>query len=636
MSKIKENKKLKAGLGVVPDVGKKISELPAAASLAVDDLFILRSSASGSEKKITVPTLVKSLGNPAVSGFTATSVVANKIVLAAANGTPIDTYYDGMKVSFISPIDSTGVLTLQILGLGEINFVKLSDPTATTVIYANKYYEAIYNAGTNKFFHTNEIITVSAFVTNEYIVTATDILTNPDRTIFYLQSATGLPKEQAFGDYYNGMTATFTAKFDDDVRIRSRGTVFIKLDGLDVQLLRDQDDDPIQNDVFLDQTIIARYNGSDFIKNRFAVEADEGLPEPDVRPPLPVVVNPYDPSYPGNPRDPANTVNETSVDDTNTPIFDRILTVGTGGNFPTLNKAIAEICREFGTSGERRNAIKNIALVILNNYSASSGSDNYITGGDLRFITIFSQNNAVLTLSSAITGYVIASPIFNLKLRCTYNISYIYSAGSMISLSHPQQAASPIITFGKNTQLTCTGDVYVIGKGGSITAQYGMTVSCNSFFIYTNQNFEIYRNRFNINKLVITKTSSIPNAGVMILRNSDGVISNTSVFFTSKSDTQTYGAFNFASDCNIILINCTSTDRIGKMFGLLARDSNLLLNNCNFNAGGSGSGLGYDIQVVGSTPRNSITLDSLTAGYNAKYNQALVNPTSNGTIFLGN
>lgn len=568
------------------------------------------------------------------------SGTANAIVLTTINGVPKGNYYNGMAISFVATANSNAAVTIAVDALAAKSLVNQVGQNVTNLISGQPIF-AIYNGAAGKFV-TN--IAVNNIITNEYIVAETEILTGPNRTIFHLESAIGLPKEQVFGNYYPGMMINFVGKFDDDVRIKSSGTVYVTVDGLGQKLLRDPDGDQIQNDVLLDQTILGIYNGTDFIKNRFAVEADEGIVDVPDLPPEPAVIDPFDPSYAGDLRDPANATNENSVDDNNNKIFSKVFTVGSSlANFRTLKEAIEGLVREFGNSGQNLRGQK-VALLIQSNYAASTYTDNYITGGDLRFITIFGQGNATITINNALYIKANFSPIFNLKITRGSSTVSDNSMFRMEGVTH--------LTLGKNTQLTMTSSLSnvacVFYNNVGITAKYGLIITSRYPLFYTycafspNVNSTVYFNKLSYIFTGALSDIAAPNNGTLIpiKYKTSCTFVNTTITITNKQDNANFGVFSIDATNypggEHSFINCTSTDRSGKMFGLKTINTNINIVNSNFSAGGTGSGSsGYDIQVLGTTRLNTITVDAATAAFNPKYNQALNVETNLGRILLG-
>lgn len=164
----------------VPEQGKKISDLTRTTIFDQGDLILLQKSGEENNRAIAQQDIVKSIGNPSVNGFTAVSIAANKITLTPANGgAQIDTYYDGMRISFISPIPTDGIVTVDIGALGDKE-LKIINTNDTAVLSQNDYVEAVYigNALTGKFYQTNlkvksnqisDLTEVSSFTTGDFM-----------------------------------------------------------------------------------------------------------------------------------------------------------------------------------------------------------------------------------------------------------------------------------------------------------------------------------------------------------------------------------------------------------------------------------------------------------------------------------
>lgn len=141
----------------VPEQGKKISDLTRTTVFDQGDLILLQKSGEENNRAISQQDIVKSIGNPSVNGFTAVSTAANKITLTPANnGAEIDTYYDGMEISFISPITTDGIVNVDIGALGDKE-LKIIGTNDTAILSQGDYVKAIYvgDALSGKFYQTN-------------------------------------------------------------------------------------------------------------------------------------------------------------------------------------------------------------------------------------------------------------------------------------------------------------------------------------------------------------------------------------------------------------------------------------------------------------------------------------------------
>jgi hypothetical protein len=158
---------------------KQITDLSQVNTFEAGDLTLIRKSGRA-DAKIVFQDIVKSLGNSSVNGFTAVSTAANKITLTPANnGAEIDTYYNGMRISFISPINTDGIVYVDIGALGDKE-LKIINTNDTAVLSQNDYIEAVYtgDSSTGKFYQTNlkvksnqisDLTEVNSFTTGDFI-----------------------------------------------------------------------------------------------------------------------------------------------------------------------------------------------------------------------------------------------------------------------------------------------------------------------------------------------------------------------------------------------------------------------------------------------------------------------------------
>jgi hypothetical protein len=320
----------------MPIITKQITDLDASTGFSPGDLLLTRKTGETVDKKIDQATFIKSIGNPAVAGFIATSSVANQLLLTPSNNVIIDTYYSGMIVSFISPIDSTGNVNIKIGTLPLKTLQQIgSDPLTTTILKTGEYYEAVYigNATTGSFFQTN-VIKPTIF-TNEYIASGT-IAPDLQSTTYALATAYGATKTA----YYAGMSALFT------VDIKSQGAVLINIDGLGNKTLLDPPGDNIPFVLLPYEPILAIYDGTVFRKHMFSK------------------VEPIDP-----------------VD----PPTDITVTVGPDGEYTTIEAAITALQTQYGDDGENVTATIQLQLNFI--------GGNYIHSKKTPWITIKSYTN---------------------------------------------------------------------------------------------------------------------------------------------------------------------------------------------------------------------------------------------------
>ena len=201
--------------------GKQITELESTNVFAEGDLLLTRKTTSGTDKKINYTDLVESIGNPAIDGFVATAhpTESNTIILTPANNARIPRYFVGMKISFVSPITSTGNVKIKIGSLTAKDFVQYQ--TAVTVgLQANDYVEGVFI--TDKFHRINDIRSVANIYSNEYNVILTTIDPSNQFTTLNLVSSIGIPKQS----YYDGMAISFITPEN------TKGVTLIHIDGI--------------------------------------------------------------------------------------------------------------------------------------------------------------------------------------------------------------------------------------------------------------------------------------------------------------------------------------------------------------------------------------------------------------------
>jgi len=159
---IKQSPRLKAGEG-----GVQITDLQQVNKTGSGDLMLVRKTAQGQDNSITYDNFLNSIGNTAVNGFVATidDNNVNGIILNPVNGVTIPAYVNFMKVSFISPINSTGQVQIKIGTLPYKNLYALNT-TTTAVIKVGDYVEAIL-VSTEVFNQTNN---ANYVYTNDYVV----------------------------------------------------------------------------------------------------------------------------------------------------------------------------------------------------------------------------------------------------------------------------------------------------------------------------------------------------------------------------------------------------------------------------------------------------------------------------------
>lgn len=237
---------------------KRISDLDATSELSDDDIFVVRKTSQNEDFKITKSSLVSNLSNPGIVGFSAAGT-GGEVTLTPLNGSTITEYLDGMKISFISPISLTfgELVRLRIGNNAFVNFLSQLRLKTFPKMDLNEYYEGVYRNGS--FYHTNP---KEVNYTNE--TTGSGVISN-NTTTYTLTSATGFYRRS----YYPGMSVLFTSNID------STGFVYINLDSLGAKLLSDPDGDGVPFSLVKNQTIMAIYDGTKFIKNSFTMREPE-------------------------------------------------------------------------------------------------------------------------------------------------------------------------------------------------------------------------------------------------------------------------------------------------------------------------------------------------------------------------
>lgn len=237
---------------------KRISDLDATSLLNDEDIFLVRKTSQNEDFKLTKSSLVSNLSNPGIVGFSATGS-GTEITLTPLNGSTITGYLDGMKISFFSPVSLVygQLVKLRIGNNAFVNFVSTLRLRSYPRMDLNEYYEGVYRAGS--FYHTNP---KEVNYTNE--TTGLGVVSN-NTTTYTLTSATGFYRRS----YYTGMSVLFTSNID------STGLVYINLDSLGAKLLSDPDGDGVPFTLIKNQTIMAIYDGTKFIKNSFTMQEPE-------------------------------------------------------------------------------------------------------------------------------------------------------------------------------------------------------------------------------------------------------------------------------------------------------------------------------------------------------------------------
>lgn len=142
---------------------KQITDLSPADSFDEGDLLFIRKTGLGTDKNINYANFVRSIASNFIDGYVIDKKEPeeNKIILNHASGMILNKYYDGMKISFIAPITSTGTVNVKIASL---EFVELQNLITkdSTEIKQGDYVEAIYSVneeGQGAFYRTNNYAT---------------------------------------------------------------------------------------------------------------------------------------------------------------------------------------------------------------------------------------------------------------------------------------------------------------------------------------------------------------------------------------------------------------------------------------------------------------------------------------------
>lgn len=369
---------------------KQITDLDAATSFDNGDLLLLRKTGEGVDKKINQQTFIKSFGNPSITGFVATSSAPNQITLLSSNVVDVDEYRVGMIVTFISPINSTGIVNIQIGSL-TLRTLQLLGTATTSTLVIGGFYQAIYlgaDEANGSFYQTN--VASSSIFTNEYGavgVVAPDELS----TTYTLTTAIGITKPS----YYNNMSIIFTSDID------SKGAVLINVDGLGIKTLSDPVGDDIPFSLSEHEAVLAIYDGTVFRKHIFS--SIEPAPDP-IDPPDDIIVN-----------------------------------VGPSRSIKTITAAIAQLVRDFGEVGQGRAAsikldsdyVDNgltikvnspwITVVTAVGGNTFSGTINIESPGNINFKGIFNT-------APALTKFLTVNSFANQGVsnaRCTFTNSTI-------------------------------------------------------------------------------------------------------------------------------------------------------------------------------------------------------------------
>ena len=327
--------------------GKEITDLAIANDFSAGDLLCLRKSGQIEDKAITYDNFVESIGNTAVDGFTAVADGENKIIINSVNGVKINKYYIGMKISFVSPIKSTGVVQIKI---GSLPYKELHayKSTSSAVLDENDYIEAVLIG--EAFYQVNNAQYV---YTNDYKIVLIEPNPVAGYTDVFIETAYGLTKTS----YYEGMTVNFLCTED------TSGLTRISVDGLLVKdMLESSGDyiDMIYTPLYKGQIVRLIYDGQSFIKDRF----NTGDPK---------IIIPIEPN-PDIPEQPIIPVQN---------VFEYNVGTALSCKFNTLRQAIEVLFKEYGKDGGGR----KVTLNILSDLTITKDSVN-LSSGDFSWITL--------------------------------------------------------------------------------------------------------------------------------------------------------------------------------------------------------------------------------------------------------
>lgn len=400
--------------------GKQITELESTNKISEGDLLFVRKTTSGTDKKINYTDLVESIGNPAIDGFVAIvdPLDANTIILTPANNARIPRYFVGMKISFVSPITSTGNVKIKVGSLTAKDFVQYHT-TVTVDLQVDDYVEGVFI--TDKFHRVNDLRSVQNIYSNEYKVILIEIAPDESYTDIHLVSSIGLTKTS----YYDGMSISFRCTED------TKGATKIFIDGLDSKFVIDGDaENFILTPLYAHQPVHAIYSSSNgaFIRDRYVVQ-DPTVLEPII----PSIDNPDEPYIP-----PQN-------------IFE--FTVGANEKFKNLQEAVQKLTQEFGKDGGGR----QVTLLIKDTLTKTSAL--IISNRKLGWITLSGDNNIInfdlitYTPNCNYIGVEGASECFNIAENTIVTCKNFPSNVTFIHLSSQSAWRLNNVTF-KNTDFT--------------------------------------------------------------------------------------------------------------------------------------------------------------------------------------
>ena len=387
--------------------GKQITELESTNKISEGDLLFVRKTTSGTDKKINYTDLVESIGNPAIDGFVAIvdPLDANTIILTPANNARIPRYFVGMKISFVSPITSTGNVKIKVGSLTAKDFVHYHT-TVTVDLQVDDYVEGVFI--TDKFHRVNDLRSVQNIYSNEYKVILIEIASDESYTDIHLVSSIGLTKTS----YYDGMSISFRCTED------TKGATKIFIDGLDSKFVIDGDaENFVLTPLYANQPVHAIYSSANgaFIRDRYVVQDPTIVALPNIEQPSEQQVE--DGIIPDL-IIPVQNLKEYTID-----------SVSTGNNsFTNFNACVNAILQAFPAAYEQ-----GIKVNITINITLDASSCILNINRDLSWITLRSTDN-IITIDKKLTGgyiFIIAginSKFFTVKAGTTYRIINVANA----------------------------------------------------------------------------------------------------------------------------------------------------------------------------------------------------------------
>lgn len=362
---ILENSRLSLG------PGKQITELESTNLFAEGDLLLTRKTSSGTDKKINYTDFVESIGNPAIEGFIAIKdpTDANTVILTSANNALIPRYFVGMKISFVSPLTSTGSVKIKLGNLAAKDFVQYQT-NSTVILKTDDYCEGVLIS--DKFHRINDLRSVANIYSNEYSVILTTIDPTEEFTVLNLVSSIGIPKLS----YYDGMAISFIAPEN------TKGVTQISIDNISglKTIFEPDPDDFISLPLYANQIVRAIYKQSlgGFIKDNFKTLDPKIDPAPKSK----------------NPTE--EEVQEGIIPDSIIPIENNydytIETVSSGPNsFTEFDKCIDAILTKFPA-----NIRSGLNVTVTIKKKLVSQTTFFTSNTDLSWITLCSENDVII------------------------------------------------------------------------------------------------------------------------------------------------------------------------------------------------------------------------------------------------